>query len=161
MGRANAGRAIGEELLGCARDVFTGWHRVRDGTLRRSAFRQYVGVVRAMVRGQSEAGAVCGCAKTAGVCRELRAVEPALWTFVRIEGVEPTNNAAERALRHAVLWRTTSYGTEGEAGSRFVENVLAVVQTCRPQGRGVSEYLTACCRAALRGHAAPSLVPQE
>jgi len=89
------------------------------------------------------------------------AVEPALWTFSRVEGIEPTNNAAERALRHAVQWRKTSYGTESEAGSRFVENVLTVVQTCRQQGRDVLEYLTACCRAALRGHAAPSLLPQE
>jgi transposase len=103
--RANAGSAIGEELLCCAQDLFTWWYRVRDGTLSRSTFRQYLAVVRSMVREQLEAGAACGCAKTAGVCRELLTVEPALWTFVRVQGVEPTNNAAERALRHAVLWR--------------------------------------------------------
>jgi len=159
--RANTGSAIGEELLCCAQDLFTWWYRVRDGTLSRSTFRRYVAGLRPWVRSQLEAGAACACARTAGTCREVLAVEPALWTFSRVEGIEPTNNAAERALRHAVQWRKTSYGTESEAGSRFVENVLTVVQTCRQQGRDVLEYLTACCRAALRGHAAPSLLPQE
>ncbi len=94
------------------------------------------------------------------MCREILAVEPALWTFVRVEGVEPTNNAADRALPHAVQWRRTSYWTESEAGSRFVENLLTVVQTCRQQRRDVLEYLTACCQATLQGRAAPSLLPQ-
>jgi transposase len=75
---------------------------VEEGSSR-STFQQYMGVVRSMVREQLQAGTACGCAKTAGVCRELLSVEPALWTFVRVEGIEPTNNAAERALRHAVL----------------------------------------------------------
>jgi transposase len=97
--------------------------------------------------------------KTAGTCRELLAVEPALWTFVRVEGVEPTNNAAERALRHAVLWRKASHGTDSEIGSRFVENILTVVATCRQQGRNVLECLTGCCRAALEGTPRVSLLP--
>jgi transposase len=107
-----------------------------------------------------EAGAGCACAKTAGTCRDILAIEPALWTFARVAGVEPTNNAAERALRHAVLWRKTSHGTDSEAGSRFVENILTVVATCRQQGRNVLEYLTGCCKAALQGVRPDSLVPQ-
>ena len=157
--RADGGSRFGQELLCCAQDLFTWWYRVRDGTLRRSTFRQYLGVVRWMVREQLEAGAACGCARTAGTCRELLALEPALWTFVRVEGVEPTNNAAERALRHAVLWRKASHGTESEAGSRFVENILSVVATCRQQGRNVLEFLTDCCRASLEGVAPPCLLP--
>jgi transposase len=157
--RADGGSRVGQELLCCARDLFTWWYRVRDGTLRRSTFRQYTGVVRWMVREQLEAGAACGCARTAGTCRELLALEPALWTFVRVEGVEPTNNAAERALRHAVQWRKTSYGTQSEAGSQFVANILTVVATCRQQGRNVLEYLAGCCRAALEGTAPASLLP--
>jgi transposase len=157
--RADAGSTIGEELLCCAQDLFHWWYRVRDGTLQHSTFRQYMGVVRSMVREQLQAGVACGCAKTVGVCRELLAVEPALWTFVRVEGVEPTNNAAERALRHAVLWRKASHGTDSELGSRFVENILTVVATCRQQGRNVLEYLTGCCRAALAGAPPASLLP--
>lgn len=88
------------------------------------------------------------------------AIEPALWTFARVEGIEPTNNAAERALRHAVLWRKTGYGTKSEVGSRFVENILTVVTTCRQQGRSVLEYLTDCCQAHLSGGQHPSLIQQ-
>src|SRR5262245_14720349 len=117
--RADAGSAIGEELLCCAQDLFAWWYRVRDGTLSRSTFRRYVADLRPWVRSQLEAGSACPCAKTAGTCREVLAIEPALWTFLRVEGIEPSNNAAERALRHAVQWRKTSYGTESEAGSHF------------------------------------------
>jgi transposase len=157
--RANAGSAVGEELLCCAEDLFTWWYRVRDGTLSRSTFERYAAELRPWVRSQLEAGVACACAKTAGVCRDILAVEPALWTFARVEDIEPTNNAAERALRHAVLWRKTSHGTESEGGSRFVENILTVVATCRQQGRNVLEYLGACTNAALLGLPPPSLLP--
>lgn len=157
--RANAGSATGEELLCCAEDLFTWWHRVRDGTLSRSTFERYASELRPWVRSQLEAGAACACAKTAGTCQEILTIEPALWTFARVEGIEPTNNAAERALRHPVLWRKTSYGTASEAGSRFVGNILSVVATCRQQGRNVLEYLTACCQASSQGTRPDSLVP--
>ncbi len=157
--RASAGSAIGEELLCCAEDLFTWWYRVRDGTMSRSTFQRYVAELRPWVRSRLETGGACRCAKTAGTCREILVVEPALWTFARVEGVEPTNNAAERALRHAVLWRKTSGGTESPGGSRFVENILSIVATCRQQGRGVLDYLTACCQAKLRGLKGPSLLP--
>ena len=74
-------------------------------------------------------------------------MEEGLWNFARFPGVEPTNNAAERALRHAVIWRRISGGTDSEAGSRFVERMLTVVATCRQQGRNVLEYLTSCFEA--------------
>jgi transposase len=158
--RTSEGSPIGEELLCCAQDLFTWWYRVRDGTLARSTFQRYVAELRPWVRSQLEAGTVCRCAKTAGACRELLTVEPALWTFVRVEGTEPTNNAAERALRHAVLWRKSSGGTESAAGRHFVENILSIVATCRQQKRNVLEYLTDCCRANLQGTVVPSLLPR-
>jgi transposase len=157
--RGNAGSPVGEELLCCAQDLFTWWYRVRDGTLSRATFRRYMGAVRGMVRDQLEAGCGCGCAKTEAVCRNLLEWEPALWTFVRVEGIEPTNNAAERALRHAVQWRKTSYGTDSAAGSRFVETILSVVATCRQQGRNVLEFLTQCCEASVQGKKSPTLLP--
>jgi transposase len=159
--RANAGSPLGDELLCCAEDLFTWWYRVRDGTLSRATFQRYVAELRPWVRSQLEAGAACGCAKTAGTCQEILLVEPALWTFVRAEGVEPTNNAAERALRHAVLWRKTSHGTDSEVGSQFVANILSIVATCRQQGRNALDYLTACCQARLMGNNSPSLLPAK
>src|SRR6185437_12387401 len=104
-------------------------------------------------------GSSCGCAATAGTCAEILRVEEGLWNFVWFPGVEPTNNAAERALRHAVLWRRTSGGTDSAGGSRFVERMLSVVSTCRQQGRNVLDYLTCCFEAHRRGHAIPSLLP--
>jgi transposase len=158
--RRNAGSGVGEDLLMLADILLGQWKRVRDGTLTRRGFRQaYLGWIREEVSALLGRGAGCGCAATAGVCRELLAIEPALYTFVAVEGVEPTNNAAERALRHAVCWRKTSYGTDSAAGSRFAERVLTAVATCRQQSRGVLDFLTACCRAACEGTAPPSLVP--
>jgi transposase len=158
--RQSEGSAIGEDLLLLSDVLFHWWHRVRDGTLKRVTFRRYVAALREDVRAALEAGTACACAKTAGSCRELLEVEPALWTFVRVEGIEPTNNEAERALRHAVQWRKASYGTDSEAGSRFVENILTVVATCRQQGRDVVEYLTLCCEAYARKVQPPTLRPQ-
>jgi transposase len=157
--RGNAGSALGEELLVFAEDVFTQWYRVRDGTIRRATLRKYVDSQRPWFRDRLEAGRGCGCAKTAAVCRDLLRLEPALWTFTRVDGVEPTNNAAERGFRHAAQWRRSSHGTESAGGSRFVEQILTVVATCRQQGRDVWAYLTACCRAYHHGDPPPSLLP--
>ena len=121
--------------------------------------QKYVGPLRSALREQLERGAECSCQKTAGTCRKLLKQECSLWTFVGVAGIEPTNNAAERVLRHAVLWRKSSGGTDSTAGSRFVERMLSVVATARQQKRNVLELLTACCRARLAGSAAPSLLP--
>jgi transposase len=111
-------------------------------------------------REELRAGARCACPKTAATGQELLKVEAALWTFVRVPGLEPTNNAAERALRHAVQWRKSSYGTDSAGGSQFVEHILTVVMTWRQPGRNVLAYLTACCHAFSEGTPAPSLLPQ-
>jgi transposase len=84
---------------------------------------------------------------------------PALWTFVRIEGIEPTNNDAERAIRHAVIWRKSSFGTHSPEGSRFVERILTVSATLKQQGRNVVDFITQACEASLHGRKAPSLLP--
>ncbi len=158
--RRNGGAAVGADLLAHADILMMQWKRVRDGTLTRRGFRRsYLGWVRAEVRALHALGAGCGCATTAGVCRELLSVEPALYTFAAVAGVEPTNNAAERALRHAVCWRKTSLGTDSAGGSRFVERVLTVVATCRQQGRDVLGFLVEAVQAARTGATPPSLVP--
>jgi transposase len=153
--RADGGSAIGVGLLFHADVLFTHWQKVRDGTQTRPWFeRTQAGWLRAEVRVLLERGTGCGCARTASVCQELLAVESSLWTFAGRGGVEPTNNAAERAVRHAVCWRKTSYGTDSERGSRFVERILTVAASCRQQGRGVLDFLI----QAVVG-ARPSLLP--
>jgi transposase len=150
---------VGQRLLEHSDALFGWWHRVRDGKLARSSFQTYVAMMRPCLREDLERGAACACSKTAGTCRELLSGETHLWTFVRVEGVEPTNNHAERALRHGVIYRKLSGGTASESGSRFVERMLSVVATCRQQDIDVLEYLTRCYQASLDGQPAPSLLP--
>lgn len=157
--RGGGSQEIGEALKSQARQMFHWWHRVRDGTLSRSSFRSYMSPVRRAVEQLLEAGSTCGVPKTEGMCREILKLRQALWTFVQVDDVEPTNNAAERALRPGVLWRKGSFGTQSAAGSRFVESMMTVVTTLKQQQRNVLEYLTEACEAALRGDAAPSLLP--
>ena len=98
--------------------------------------------------------------KTRRTCQNILKLEVSLWTVVEVEGVEPTNNDAERPLRRAVLWRRKSFGTQSEAGSRFVERVLTTVTTLRQQRRDVLDYLTEACAAAVKGDMPPSLLPK-
>jgi transposase len=97
--------------------------------------------------------------KAAGVCWELHKLWPALRMFAAVAGVEPTINAAERALRPAVLWRKGSFGTHSNGGSRFVERMLTVTATCRQQGRPVLDLFPAAMTAARCGATPPSLIP--
>ena len=158
-GRGGASEEIGEALLGQAHQMFTWWHRVREGTLARSTFRSYMTLLRREVERLLEAGSQCGVSKTEGMCREILKRREALWTFVQVEGVEPTNNTAERSIRPGVQWRKGSFGTQSEAGSRYVESMMTVVATLKQQKRNVLAYLVAAHEAALRGETAPSLLP--
>jgi transposase len=157
--RGGEAAEVGRRLLGHSERLFDWWHRVRDGTMARATLRSYVAFMRFSFRADLRRGVACGCARTAGTCRELLAGETHLWTFVRVEGVEPTNNHAERALRHGVIYRKLSGGTDSETGSRFVERMLSVVATCRQQGIDVLGYLARCYRSHLDGRPAPSLLP--
>jgi transposase len=157
--RGGPSQAIGEALRTQARQMFHWWHRVRDGTLTHASFGVYMRPIRREVERLLAAGHTCGVPKTEGVCRAIFKVRQALWTFVRHEGVEPTNNAAERAIRPGVLWRKGSFGTQSAEGSRFVETMMTVVATLKQQHRHVLAYVTAACTAALRGETAPSLLP--
>ena len=153
-----AGR-IGQALLDEEKQLFTWWHRIRDGTLTRSSFQTYVVPLRRRVKALLKQGAVCGHAKTMSMCREILTLEPALWTFVRVPGVEPTNNAAERVIRALVIWRKICFGTHSPEGSRFVERMMTVVCTLKQQGRNVVDYVTTSVEAAMRGQCPPSLLP--
>jgi len=157
--RGGASAELGEALLVHAHQMFTWWHRVRDGTLQRSTFRSSMSPLRRAVERLLDAGSRSGVPKTAGTCQDILKRREALWTVVQVAGVEPTNNAAERAIRPGVLWRKGSFGTQSAAGSRFVESMMTVVSTLKQQQRNVLAYLTTACKAALRGDMAPSLLP--
>ena len=159
--RGGRSKELGDALLAQAHQMLRWWHRVRDGTLKRSSFRSAMTPLRQEVERLLEAGSRCGVPKTAGTCQDILKRREAWWTFVQVAGVEPTNTVAERSIRPGVLWRKGSFGTQSEAGSRFVESLMTVVATLKQQQRNVLEYLTAACEAALRGEAAPSLLPES
>ena len=154
-----AGR-VGTELLDRRKEMFRWWRHVRDRTMSRAAFQQTMEPLSREIEGLLEQGSHCGHAKTQRTCQNILKLRAALWTFVRVEGVEPTNNAVERAIRPGVLWRRVSFGSQSEAGCRFVERMLTVTATLKQQGRNVFHYLTAACHASLHGLPAPSLLPQ-
>jgi transposase len=148
-------RWIGESLEQKAAELFGYWHRVRDGTLKLSTFRRHASRLRRRIRTLLEIGAGRNVWRAPSLCRGILKLEPAMWTFVSQPGVEPTNNAAERALRPAVIWRKTSLGTQSARGSRFVERLLTCVASLRQQGRTVLDYLVAANEAALFGERIP------
>lgn len=158
--RGGPSQTLGQRLRDQTDDLFHLWHQVREGALSRPMFRSVTSDLRRDIGAGLRTGAACAHPDTAGVCADILKLEPFLWTFVDTDGVEPTNNAAERILRQAVLWRKKSSGTRGAKGSRYVERILTTVATCRLQARNVMDYLTAACRAALRGRRAPSLLPR-
>jgi transposase len=104
-------------------------------------------------------GTRCDQPKTAHTCARIFAFEPALWTFLKQHGVEPTNHAAERAIRPAVIWRKTSLGSQSPTGSRFVERMLTVSASLKQQDRHCLAYLTQACTHRLFDLPAPSLLP--
>jgi len=157
--RSGESQEIGEALLAQTKEVFRLWHEVKNGDLSRRKFRRLIAAIEQRVTELLDAGSDCRSSKTRGTCRQIRTVEAALWTFVRVRGGEPTNNAAERALRRAVLWRRKSLGTQSAAGSRFVERILTVVTTLRQQGRDVLGYLTAACASTLGESRSICLLP--
>jgi transposase len=159
--RGGRSQAIGEGLRGQAHQMCHWWQQVRDGTLTPAQCRVAMRPIRRAVARLLKAGQPCGVPKTEGVCREVLTVYEALWTFVRVEGVEPTNNAAERAIRPGVLWRKGSFGTQSAAGARFVETMMTVVATLKQQHRNVLVYRTEVCQAAYTGAPAPSLLPRH
>jgi transposase len=159
VGRGEVTSGIGTALLRDAKKMFRWWHRVRDGTLSRQDFQRRMRPVERSIRDMLWYGTRSADAKTSGTCRDILKHEPALFTFVREEGIEPTNNSAERALRHAVIWRKVCFGTWSADGSAFVSRILTVVTTLRQQGRHALDYVTAACTAALHDQRPASLLP--
>ena len=143
--RSGVSREVGEVLLKQHEHLFELWHRVQDGTLERTQLsldvepiRQSVHQLLTEVADYAIAeGEKTPLAKTVRTCRQLLKVEPALWLFVTVEGIEPTNNAAEQAIRPAVLWRKCSYGSQSAQGSLFGGRMMTVVTSLRRQQRHV------------------------
>ena len=165
--RVGASTEIGESLLAQEKLLFNLWYQFRNEQLTRIELVQAVEPIQTKFSSilQEAAELQIGehektpLAKTVRTCRNLLKLEVALWLFVREEGVEPTNNAAERAIRPAVIWRRTSFGSDSAAGSEFVSRLLTVVSSLNLQERNILDFLVKSVSAARSGEIPPSLLP--
>jgi transposase len=149
---------IGQAGLKAVQELFALWENFGAGRIDRAGLQRGLEPVACALHEALEQGCNCADAKAATFCANLLAVEPALWTFAGVEGIEPTNNHAERVLRSGVLWRKNAFGCHSEAGCRFAERMLTVVQTLRLQKRPVLDYLYRAVVAHRSGTPAPALL---
>ena len=165
--RSGASAEIGNSLLRKGHRLFHWWHRVRDGTMSRALFVEATNLLCAAVKAELESAInlpisrseATPLAKTVRTCQQLLKIEEAMWTFVDHPDLEPTNNVAERALRPAVIWRNTSFGSQSQGGSEFVSRMLTVSYSLKAQGRSVLAFLTQSCQASRLGTTPPTLIP--
>jgi transposase len=155
--RSGPAAELGRELLDYTGLLFEYWHAYKDGTIDRSTFRAWMKPVRAGIEDALERAVAAGLKGISGSCANLLEHKQALWTFADTDGVEPTNNHAERELRAFVLWRKRSFGSQSERGNRFAERLMTVAATARKQNRDVLDFLASCCEAAISGTETPSL----
>jgi len=151
---------IGEALLNCKKIVFELWHQFKDGCITRAELIKAIEAdPKENIRVILKAGAAHeDCMnKTKATCADFFTRFDALWVFVYVEGVEPTNNVAERGLRHGVIWRKLSHGSQSEIGERFVERVMTVAMTLKLQAKNTFDYFSQCFKAFIFGEKAPPL----
>lgn len=155
----NQVKRLGHDLMRQLKLMFQHWRCYQEGKLSWETFRRYMSPVRNEINALLLRGKFSGNKRLVGMCTELSKHRPWLWTFVEVRGIEPTNNTAERALRPAVIYRKLSFGTQSESGSRFVERMLTVTETCRLQKRSAYDYLVEAVTAHFLRKTPPSLLP--
>jgi len=152
---------LGHALGALHRQLFVLWYRFKSGEIERAVFDAELAPLQKCMRSMLEEGSRSSHKKIPGMCRDILRHWEAMWTFTRVDGVEPTNNAAERAHRQAVKWRGICFGTRSSGGSRFVERMLTVAETCRQNKRNVLDYLAQAIATAAAGQPAPRLIPSS
>jgi transposase len=155
--QSGGAQKIGDAGLEVCTEVFDLWNQFRARRISRSAMRRLVMAVRKKMNRLLRRGIRSPARRAARFCRELLQLEPALWTFARVKGIEPTNNHAERMLRPAVMWRKQSLGSHSLGGCRFVERMMTVLQTLRLRGQSVMDYLEQAIYALRCGVSPPPL----
>jgi transposase len=159
LDRGGEGLLIGRAGLEAVKQIFALWRDFRQGLIDRPGLRARLEPVCIELHAALEAGSNGVDKRVRRFCHNILEVYPALWTFARAEGVEPTNNHAERTLRLAVIWRKISFGNHSEAGCRFTERILTVVQTLGLQKRNVMNHLEQALAACRAGQSTPALIP--
>ncbi len=156
--RGDPAKKIGQAGLHVVERLFDWWHQFRGGGLQREQLQQRIAPLRQTLRAALAAGCAVDDAKAATFCKNVLDIEAALWTFTRLEGVDPTNNHIERLLRSGVLWRKNAFGCHSDDGCRFVERILTVVPTLRLQKRPGLDFLYQSLLAHRQTLIAPALL---
>ncbi|MBB3210750.1 hypothetical protein FHS27_006598 [Rhodopirellula rubra] len=153
-------KRLGHDLMREQRHLFEQWRRYKSGEITWRGFQRLAGPIRDQFNSYLLRGSWSGNSQLMGFCDEILPRKEHLWTFLNVEGIEPTNNTAERTLRPAVIYRKLSFGTQSSSGSRYLERILTISETCRLQNHNAYEYLIEAMRAKFSGDAAPSLLPK-
>ena len=164
--RPGASAEFGAQLLELQKQLFVQWNRYKNGTIdwptvqqaSRAIRKGFMAVLERIVALGVERGERTPWAKTVRTCQQLHSVAVGLWTFLEIKGIEPTNNAAERALRQSVIQRKISHGVQSLQGGICRSRLLTVTTTLRQQGRDVWHFLEQAWIAHHRGQVMPSLL---
>lgn len=154
-------RRLGHDLMRQQRLLFKQWRRYKSGEITWRGLGRLARPIRDEFNDLLLRGRFSGNKKLIGFCDEIWPRREHLWTFLEVEGIEPTNNAAERALRPAVIHRKLSFGTQSAKGSRYLERILTVSETCRMQNRNAYQYLIEALQAKFSQKPAPSLLPDS
>jgi transposase len=150
---------IGKNLLICEAELFKNWHAFKQYTITRDELQRLADPIRQRVGELLEQGTYTDPkSKAVRFCKNLLDCFNALWTFLSIENVEPTNNHAERCLRHSVIWRKNYFGTRSNYGSEFVARTLSVIMTCKMQSRNTFEFINETLQSYFSRKTAPSLL---
>jgi transposase len=157
--REGPSRKVGVALRRVGKQVFHEWHRFKRCEISRSTLRTYLLPLQKKLKQNLQRGTKCGHAQTERTCKRLLKNRFAIWTFVRVDGVDPTNNQSERALRSGVLWRKMAFGSWSKRGCLYVERMLTVSETCRQQNLSAFSFLCQAISANLCNSPVPSLLP--
>jgi transposase len=155
--RRGAPGKLGRKLLDAAREVIKTHRRYLQDDHDLDWLRAQLAPLREQIQTLLEKGARGRDHKTANFCAGLLEEYDALWTFCDVHDLQIpiTNNAAERALRHAVILRRAQGGTQSDHGSRWIERILSIRETMRLQDRSALDYLIQAANAWHAGQPTP------
>jgi transposase len=157
MERGGASEPIGRDGGEISQAVFALWRKYREGRITRQQLQEQIEPLKTRMHDVLLAGVATGVKKTKGLCQHLLKREESMWRFAYVQGLEPTNNLAERMLRPAVVWRKKSFGSDSKRGCRFASRILSVVQTLKMRGQNALDYLAAAVKAYREGASPPPL----
>lgn len=155
--RGGSSRSIGAQGRKEMDRIWELWTNFGDNLITREELKAKLKPIRARVGRLLKAGVKCAVGKTSRTCARILKSFQWMWTFAEVEGVEPTNNISEQAVRLPVCWRRTSFSSQSDGGLRFTERILSAVLTCSRRRANVWDFLAKCCAKTVGTLCLPSI----